>query len=70
MDGDAFAVLDSFKARGEHVPAVIITADPRDEVADHALAMGVTVLHKPIDANDVKRFLDGVGVGPGGMAAA
>ncbi len=64
-DGDAFRVLDALEARGERVPAVIITGHLADDVANRAFAIGVKVLAKPIGAEHVRVFLESLrGDGP------
>jgi DNA-binding NarL/FixJ family response regulator len=57
-DGDAFTLLDGLEARGESVPAVIITGELTDALANRAFERGVKILTKPIGAEHAKIFLD------------
>ncbi len=57
-DGDGFGVLEGLHARGEQIPAVIITGHLVDKVANRAFELGAKLLAKPIGVEHVKIFLD------------
>ena len=59
MDGLAF--LRAVAGRHGAVPARIITADHSATLAEAAAALGVGVLHKPIEPRALERVLAGLG---------
>jgi DNA-binding NtrC family response regulator len=59
-DGNAFAVLEAFEARGEQVPAIIITGHREDALAERAVRVGARIVAKPVDAKQIRAFLDGL----------
>lgn len=49
--------IDALQARFGPLPACVISADRTGALGDACDAAGITLLHKPLDAGDLRRFL-------------